>query len=380
MKRVLFVTTISGFLWQFEKNDIRILRDSGCVIHYASNFRNPVYAFDKRELRAEGIILHQITIAKNPFKLRANLKAVRQIIKIIEKNKIDIIHCHNPMGGFAGRIAAAASRNSPYVLYTAHGFHFYKGAPWLNWLTFYAAERLLARLTDQLITINSEDYKRASGFRLKKKGNVSQIPGMGVDKKRFIPHREINEQKRAELGIPLGAFHIVTAAELNKNKNQKIIIEAVSQIKRRDIFYSICGRGPEEKRLKRLIRKKGLANRVRILGYRTDMEEILQTADCFAFPSYREGFGVAAVEALLCGVPLIAADNRGTREYAIDGVNSIVCRAGSTADFRKAIQTLAGNKDKCTAMASNCRRTAEKFSLEEAEKTMREVYKRAVRV
>ena len=286
MKRILFVTSISGFLPQFEKNDVKILKEMGGEIHYASNFHHPVYAYGEKEL--DEIVLHQIDIEKSPRKVFHNIKAIRQLVRIIDENHINLIHCHNPMGGVCGRIAAVLSKNKPYVIYTAHGFHFYKGAPILNWLFFYPVERFLSRFTDQLITINREDYERACRFPLRSKEGAVQIHSVGVDKRRFCPRKEIAASKRKELGIPQDAFHIVTAAELNKNKNQKVVIRAISGITDKNIYYSICGRGPYKKELEGLIKELHLENKVRLLGYRTDMEEILQTADCFAFPSRRD--------------------------------------------------------------------------------------------
>lgn len=401
MKRVLFVTTISGFLPQFEKNDVKLLKQMGCQIHYASNFTNPIYAFDKTELKKNGVALHQIDIEKSPAKINKNIKAIKQLIKIIDENDIDIVHCHNPMGGVAARIAARAGKRKPKVIYTAHGFHFYKGAPIMNWLLFYTAERFLARYTDIIVTINREDYIRAKKFRLKKNGEVYLIHSVGVDKEKFAPRPELRETKRAELGIPADAFHIVTAAELNENKNQKVVIEAVAAIVNKyetsagndnkhntnyagesnrtyNIYYTICGKGPNEDNLRELIKSKGLEDQVQLLGYRTDMDEILQTADVFAFPSIREGLGVAAIEALMCNVPLIAADNRGTREYASDGNNGIVCRYDAVDEFEEAIELLYGNTAYRKRMADRCRESVKKFTIEEVEKTMTKVYTRAL--
>lgn len=410
MKRVLFVTTISGFLPQFEKNDVKLLKQMGCQIHYASNFTNPIYAFDKTELEKNGVALHQIDIEKSPAKINKNIKAIKQLIKIIDENDIDIVHCHNPMGGVAARIAARAGKRKPKVIYTAHGFHFYKGAPIMNWLLFYTAERFLARYTDIIVTINREDYIRAKKFRLKKNGEVYLIHSVGVDKEKFAPRPELRETKRAELGIPADAFHIVTAAELNENKNQKAVIEAVAALtnkaktdanayntnyagnadyvsntncidktnKTHNIYYTICGKGPNEDKLRELIKAYGLENNVSLLGYRTDMDEILQTADVFAFPSIREGLGVAAIEALMCNVPLIAADNRGTREYASDGNNGIVCRYDAVDEFEEAIELLYGNTAYRKRMADRCRESVKKFTIEEVEKTMTKVYTRAL--
>lgn len=380
MKKVLIVTTVSGFLPQFEKNNVKLLREAGCEIHYASNFKNPVYTFHEADLKMQGIRLHQIDIAKSPLKIGTNLRAVRQLLQIIEENAIDIVHCHNPMGGVAGRAAARLSGRKPYVIYTAHGFHFYKGAPKKNWLLFYPAERLLARMTDLIVTINREDFERAHRFRLKTGGSVFQIHSVGVDRERFSPKPEKRNIKRKELGIPQKAFHIVTAAELNGNKNQRVIVSALAALPRKDIYYTICGKGQGENTLKELIREKGLDDRIKLTGFRTDMEEILQTADCFAFPSYREGFGVAAVEALLCGVPLVVSDNRGTREYAVQGKNALVCRADSAEEFAQAIDTLYKDKALRERMAQGCRDSAMKFTIEEVEKTMKEVYGKALMI
>lgn len=376
MKKVLIITTISGFLPQFEKNDVKILKEMGCEIHYASNNRNPIYPFSILELQKEGIFFHHIDVEKSPMKLRNNLIAVGQLIKLIEENDIDMIHCHNPMGGVIGRVASKMSKNKPYVIYTAHGFHFYKGAPIWNWMVYYCVEYLLARWTNQIVTINYEDYVKAQKFPIKGNGAVVQIHGVGVDKERFIPNRDIEKRKRTELGIPFDAFHIVTAAELNVNKNQRIIIEALAELQEENIYYSICGNGSNEAYLQELIKNNRLEKNVKLLGYRIDMEEILQTADCFAFPSFREGLGVAAIEALLCEVPLIVADNRGTREYIINGENGIVCNPSKKEEFIIAIKKMYTNENMRMMMKAKCRRSAEKFVIEEVEKTMREVYKR----
>ena len=378
MKKVLIITTISGFLPQFEKNNVKLLHEAGCEIHYASNFKNPIYTFNEEDLKAQGIRLHQIDIAKSPFKFGTNLRAVRQLLRIIRENDIEIVHCHNPMGGVAGRVAAGLSKRKPYVIYTAHGFHFYQGAPKKNWLLFYPAEWLLARMTDILITINREDYERAKRLPLKAGGAVFQIHSVGVDQERFLPKKEINEAKRRELHVPSDAFHIVTAAELNKNKNQKVIIEAISTLPQEDIYSSICGKGQEATFLRKLVKEKGLENRIRFLGFRTDMQEILQTADCFAFPSYREGLGVAAVEALLCNVVLVASDNRGTREYAVRGKNAFVCKADSISEFAQAIGTLYKDKELRAKMSQTGRTSAMEFTVGEVEKTMKKVYDKAL--
>lgn len=379
MKKVLIITVVSGFLPQFEKNDVRILQEAGCEVHYASNFEQPVYPFDEEELRAQGIVLHPISVVKSPKRFKENAKAVSQLIRIMDENEIDMIHCHNPMGGVCGRIAAMFAKRKPYVIYTAHGFHFYKGARKRNWLMIYPVEKLLARHTDILITINREDYKRAASFRLKAGGRAVQIHGVGVDRERFRPMPETAGEKRRQLGIPENAFHLVQAAELNDNKNQKTVIEALGRMPQKDIYYSVCGTGPNEHLYHEMIRENNMKGRIRMLGFRTDMEEVLQTADAFIFPSYREGLGVAAIEALLCGIPVIAGENRGTREYAIDGYNAVVVNPGDAAGFENAVGRLYENRGFLEGLGKNARHSAAAFTIDEVGKTMKQVYEAALR-
>lgn len=374
MKHALIITTISGFVPQFEMNDVRILQENGYTVHYASDFENPIYNIDQTQLKRDGLILHHIDIRKSPFQITKNIKAFIQLKQIIRKEQIELVHCHNPMGGVVGRLAAKASRRKPYVVYTAHGFHFYEGAPKKNWLLYYTAEKFLAHLTDRLITINKEDYERANRFRLKKHGRVEQIPGVGVNIDKFRKRPEIRDSKREELNIPQNGFHIVSVGELVENKNHAVIIEALAKLKDKNIYYSICGKGPYREALEQLIKKYHLEKQVQLLGYRNDIHEVLQSADCFAFPSKREGLGIAAIEALACEVPVIASDNRGSREYMRHLENGIVCKAENTEDFVHAILRMEQSEDLRDKMGKQGRKTAEKFSIKATDKIMRRVY------
>lgn len=375
MKNALIITTIGGFVPQFEMNDVRILQENGYTVHYASDFGNPVYRIDKEELEQNGLILHHIDIKKSPVRLKANMRALRQLKKIIEQEQIHLIHCHNPLGGVIGRMAARAGKGSPYVIYTAHGFHFYDGAPKKNWIFFYPVEKYLARHTDCLITINKEDYKRAKKFRLKKNGRAEHIPGVGVNTIKFQKKEALREPKRQELGIPREAFHIVSVGELNDNKNHAAVICAMAELNDKEIYYTICGDGKNREYLQNLILQYHLEDRVQLLGYRTDVAEILQSADCFAFPSKREGLGIAALEAMACAIPVIAADNRGTREYMEHGRNGIVFHAEYPKELEKAILSMKQSPKRRQKMAENCRKTAGRFNIEATDKIMRRIYR-----
>ena len=375
IKKVLFLTTISGFLQQFEMNDVNILQEMGYEVHYASNFYNPVYEVNKTELRKKGIVLHQVGIQKSPVRLKANLKALFTVRTLIKKEKIDVVHCHNPMGGVIGRFATFGIHRRVIVIYTAHGFHFYKGAPLRNWLLYFTAERLLAGRTDRLITINKEDYARACKFHLRRGGQVERIPGVGVNTAKFAPVVGRREEVRRELGIPEDAFYVLSVGELNDNKNHKVIMQAIANIHNPNIYYGICGRGPMEAELKDIADELGIAEQVRLYGFRNDIPRMLSAADCFAFPSKREGLGIAAIEALAAGIPLITSDCRGTREYMKHGVNGYVCKRGTADEYAVAICNMREQIEKRKEMSEECLKTAEKFDISATDKIMRKLYK-----
>ena len=369
MKKALIITTISGFVPQFEMNNVRILQEVGYEVHYASNFDRPVYEFDDSLFEKAGIITHHFSIEKSPFCVTQNIGAFFQLKKLLRKEKFDLIHCHNPMGGVLGRLAGSLYAPDAVMIYTAHGFHFYKKAPLKNWLMYYPVERWLAHRTDIIVTINREDHERASSFRLKKGGKVWQIPGVGLDVERFHPQPELRTEEKRELGFPEHAFLVLSVGELNRNKNHQAVIRALAQLRDRAVYYGICGRGRERKKLEQLIAEEGLQGHVKLLGYRKDIEKVLQGADCFIFPSRREGFGMAAVEAMAVGVPLITSDCRGTREYMLDGRTGIVC-----SDYANAIERMKASVSMRNRMGQVCRRRALQFSKEESARVMRQVY------
>lgn len=374
MKKILFVTTISGFLQQFEMNDVSILQEAGYEVYYASNFHNPVYEVNKEALEEKGIHLHQIAIAKSPLRLFANFKAFLQVRNLIKREHITAIHCHNPMGGVVGRLAVMGQKEKVFSIYTAHGFHFYKGAPLLNWLLYFTAEFFLARCTDRLITINDEDYSCACKFKLRKGGYVARIPGVGVKTELFAPKRGVRQEVRKELGIADKTFYILAVGELNQNKNHRVILEAMAKIPEENIHFGICGRGPLEQELKDLANKLGIADKVTLFGFRNDIPHMLAAADVFCFPSKREGLGIAAIEAMAAGIPMITSDCRGTREYMSHGLNGLVCKKGTAEEYAKAIRKLKYDPVLRSNMSEVCLKTAAKFDISETDKIMRKLY------
>ena len=377
MKSILILTTVSGFLEKFERENVRLLKEMGYKIHYAANADTPVYLDTASGFRRQGISFHNISISKSPAAVFKNLRAYRQLKKIIKENDICAIHCHTPVGGLLGRLLGRKFKLK--VIYTAHGFHFYKGASKLNNFIYTSAEKWLARFTDAIITINKEDFDAACGFCLKPGGKVYRINGVGLDTKKFTPvSAQERKESRGRLNIKADELFIVSVGELNKNKNHETVVIALGELlKETDlkIKYMICGDGPYRARLEEKIADLNLRDDVFTPGYVNDVRKVLWAADLFIFPSKREGLGMAAVEALASGIPVIAADNRGSREYMADGINGFVCISNTPAEYKelitKFVQLDAGSRER---MKAECVRSAAPFGAENTAAVMKDAY------
>ena len=309
MKKILIVAHYSRFLVQFELNDVKLLQGMGYEVHYATNFEHEdMYADAVQVIREHGVILHQVDFVRSPYNILANVKAYKQLKHLMQTEMFAGVHCHTPMAGALARLAANATHTAP-VLYTAHGFHFYKGCPLKNRLIYQTAETFLARYTDAQITINQEDYAAAQKFPLR--GKAYYVPGIGVDVKKISSVQVDRATKRAELGIPEDAFVFVSVGELNENKNHRTVIRALARTDIPNSYYLICGEGKLKQQHFELAQKLGISEKVKLLGFRTDVSEILRACDCFVFPSFREGLSVSLMEAMAAGLPCIASRVRG---------------------------------------------------------------------
>lgn len=383
-KKALLVTTVSGFVPQFEMNNVKILQEMGYEVHYASNYNTPAYGTDNHRLDGTGIIRHQIDFIRSPFK-PANFKVYQQLKSLMKEEHFDLVHCHTPMGGVMARFAAHATHTGP-VAYTAHGFHFFHGAPLINWLCYYPMERFLSRYTTQQICINREDYACASKrFHAK---YVNYIPGVGLDLSRIPVHNEERLlKKRAELGLPEEGFILLSSGELIKRKNHETILRALAELKDLPVHYVICGHGELDNYLKELAESLGISDMVTFLGYREDMMEIYQTADIFLFPSYQEGLPMALLEAMVCGLPVICSNIRGSKDlmgkpnrkddtFTFCGGGIMINKADQAESYAKAIRLLLEEPEQLPVYGNfNIERSRE-FSTEKVIERMKKIYKR----
>ena len=339
--KVLLTATVQSHICQFHKPLMKMLKEKGYEVHVAA--RNNLA--EKNGLAMEyADKVFDIPFDRSPVSTR-NIKAYKELSKVLSQNKYEIIHTNTPVGGLVTRLAANKYRkkNGTKVFYTAHGFHFYKGAPKKNWLIYYPIEKFSSRLTDKLITITEEDYKLAGE---KFHCQVERIHGVGANSSKYYAFSdEEKKSTREELGIPEYTKVIVNVGELLPNKNQRTAILAMKKVV--EVYPTaklfIAGNGPELDNLTNLVKENGLENNVEFLGYTLQLNDYYNIADCVVACSFREGLPLNVMEAMLCEDAVVASNNRGHRELVEDGVTGFIVEATDIDGFADKIINVLGN-------------------------------------
>ncbi|MBE6679624.1 MAG: glycosyltransferase family 4 protein [Ruminococcaceae bacterium] len=365
--RILYVTTV-GMTMRFFENIISKLLNDGNEVHIACNNKDgdiPEVYFKN------GVTIHNIDCVRSPLK-KQNITAIKQIKSLVEEYKFDIVHCHTPIAAMCTRFACRKARKEgTKVIYTAHGFHFYKGAPLKNWLIFYPIEKICSNFTDTLVTINKEDFVLAQ--KKMKAKCVEYVPGVGID---VASVRDVTidvSKKREELGLPEKAFVFLSVGELNANKNHTSVIKAIAEINKSDLHYVIVGSGELKETLERIAEENGVADRVHLLGYRRDVREILKAVDAYIHPSLREGLPVSVMEALASGLPIICSKIRGNVDVVEDGKNGLHFEVSDAKTLINAIQRLYEKRDERAVGLTNSA-DAEKFDFSQINKKIYQLY------
>lgn len=370
MTKILLIATVQSHICQFHRPLAAMLHEQGCVLHVAA--RNNLAEKNGLKLDfAEQIF--DVPFQRSPFSPK-NLKAYRQLKRIIAEGGYDVIHCNTPVGGVLGRLAARkARRRGTKVFYTAHGFHFYQGAPKKNWLIWYPVEKLMCRYTDKLITINEEDFRLAQN---KFPVEVCRIHGVGVSTERYHLHSAEEEmQLRRRENLSAEDFVVLCTGELNGNKDQQTLIHAAQLCRDKipELKVLLAGNGPLKDSLQELIRKNDAEEQIRLLGYRTDLEQVAPTADVIVSCSYREGLPINIVEGMLCGKPVIAAENRGHRELVAEGVTGFLFPPGDSAALAEKLVKLHTEKTQKALGAAGYQRALQ-YTQEQVQRELAEIY------
>ena len=377
-KKVLIVVSVISFIEWFNKENVDYLNKSkGCELHIACNFdyledtdeeRTKTYV---EKIKCEGVILHNIHFARSPISFQ-NIYCYKQLKEIIDDNNFDLIHVHTPTVSILTRLASCKARKrGTIVMYTCHGFHFHNAAPKKNWLMFYPMEKLMSRFCDYIVTINKEDFNRAQTFHAP---NVRYIPGVGVNINKIKDCRIDRKGYKRNIGVPEDCVLVLSIGEMIERKNHEVIVRALAKVHNQNVYYAICGKGPLKEYLEQLANELGVGERVKFLGFRRDIPELCNTADISAFPSKIEGLGLAGIEAMAAGVPLVSSDVHGILDYVIDGKTGYALNPEDVDGFAKAISTLTNDENLRKEMADNCWNAVAPFNIDYALRAMWNIY------
>ena len=361
MKKVLFTATVDSHILHFHIPYLKWFKEQGYEVHVATNGNEQIPYCD---------VKHKVTFERNPIKIN-NLKAIKQLKQIIDKEKFEIIHCHTPMGGVVTRIAAKKARKEgTKVIYTAHGFHFYKGAPIIYWILFYPVEKWLSKYTDCLITINEEDFKLATKrFKTKK---IELVSGVGVYKDKFNFELSESEQEklRADLGIKKDDFVFIYAAELSKRKNQTMVINAMNEISKKynNVKLILPGLDSMKQYYQKIVKKLNLEEKILFLGYRKDIPKLMKISNVAISTSKQEGLPVNLIEAMFCNLPIIATNCRGNRDI-VNKENGYIIN--NTEELIETMESFLNKKQ----VKQIDEKLIEKYELSNVLKTMEKIYR-----
>ena len=340
--KILYTATVLSHICQFHLPHMQHLQEQGWEVHVAAHDNLAV----KNGLQLKYCDKFIETSFSRSPKSLDNLKAYKQLKRLLAEEHYDVILCNTPMGGIVTRLAAKQTRKQgTKVIYMAHGFHFYKGSSKKAWLVFYPIEKYMAKYCDLLITINKEDYALAQK-KFSKRTKVAHIHGVGVDEKRYHPAAEEEQlaMRQAE-GLSPEDYVILCTGELNDNKNQSTLISAVALLKDRipGLKVLLAGNGPKEEELRAQIQDEGLENIVKLLGYRTDLEKVVPAVDLVVSCSHREGMPLNIIEAMLCKKPVVASHNRGHNELLRWEPDGLSFSPGDSAALKDSILRLREN-------------------------------------
>ena len=321
--KVLFIATVENHLLSFHMPFMEYFQNKGYEVHVATKFGER-----RGELEQYGIVCHNVNFSRSVNPL-AVLVSLTQLIRLMRKNDFALIHVHTPMAAFLGRLAAKLTHTGP-VLYTAHGFHFYKGAPWYYWAFIYPAEYLAGRWTDGLIVMNQEDHINAQKMGFKPNKNLFLVHGVGIDLKQIIKLSLINNNDiREELGISDKDIVISYIAEFTPTKNHIFLLKAWNKITQnlKNVHLLLIGNGSCLESIKQQVKINSLP-RVYFLGYRKDVPQIIARSDIITSVSKREGLPRSIMEAMALGKPVVVSNVRGNRDLVKQGENGFLIELG----------------------------------------------------
>lgn len=372
MKKVLFVENSAGFC-KFNAPYMNWFKQQGWQVDHVAPGIEEKFAY--------GVTHHyDVDIHRSPFSFQ-NIKAIKALKKLIDKEQYDLVHCHTEMGGLCARLAAISARKKGCkVIYTSHNYPFYKGASMVAWTVFYSVERMLAPLTDAVVTINEEDYQITCKHRFAIGPNF-KIDGVGVNLERFSPVSTEEKMKlRDEVGVPKDAFVLLYTAQFIPRKNHEMLIKQVPKIRESipTLKVLFAGNGPIFEVMKALANNLGVSDCISFLGGRGDIDRLCRLADLHVATSKLEGQGINNIEAMACGCPLVVSRVRGHRDVCIDGKNGFLFDLDKPQDMSAEIIRLYNDKDLYHRISEFNKKDASRFDVKREVAAMASIYKQVL--
>ena len=357
MKKILYVTTVSRTVNAFLVPHIMMLLDQGYLVDIACCVDQEVNDI----LLNRGVEVYDLPFTRNPLDLR-NLKAFRKLSKIQKENRYETVHVHTPIAALYGRLLKLKYHTLKTV-YTVHGFHFHQGGSLSGWLMYYPIEWVMAKFTDQLITINDEDFER--GKRLGARATY-KVNGVGVTVSDYQLRDYEAKFNRYKYDLAKDDFVILMIAEVNKNKNHQQMIQAVELLKQRGKSVKVlcAGEGSLFDEVVAEVEKRGLSDSIHMLGYRTDIKELIGVSDIGILLSYREGLPRNIMELMACGKPVIGTNIRGIRDLVIDGETGFLVPVGDAVTTANCIEKLMSDAELVSVMGVRALEEVEKYNVE----------------
>lgn len=370
MAKVLVTAHLGRHFRIFGQSDYKVLLNMGHEVHIAANFNEEIDKFDN-----PNVIKHQIDFDRNPFSIQ-NLKALKQLKKLFRKEDFELIHCQSPSGGAITRLASKETRKrGTKVLYTAHGLHFFEGAPKKNWIMYYNFEKFFGKYTDCIITINNEDFYLAKNKL--KIDNVEHVHGVGIDLNKFKPQTKNRKlELRNKYGYNENEYILIYVGELSYRKNQDMIIEAMKRLnsKINNIKLLLVGNGILESKYKEKVIKYGLEQQIDFLGYRKDIVDLMALSDLAISTSKQEGLPVNIMEAMATGLPLVVTNCRGNRDLIKHKQNGYVVEINDLSSFEKYIEDIQESKEITSKFSTNNLEDIKNYSTQNIDIEMTAIY------
>lgn len=316
--------------------------------------------------------VHEMPFSRSPFS-KNNLIAYKMLKQLVETEHYDIVHTHTPNASMIARLACRKVRKQgTRVFYTAHGFHFFKGAPLKNWLMYYPIEKICARFTDVLITINKEDYALAQKKMPAKM--VCYVPGVGIDLSKIQNIECDRNEVRKSMGVPEDCVLLLSIGELNVNKNHQVVVKALAKLNNKNVHYAVAGLGDQKGNLLNLAKELGVENQFHLLGYRTDALKLYRAADIFVFPSFREGLSVSMMEAMASGCPIVCSKIRGNVDLVENGKGGYFFETTDDIILAALLKEITENEKKVNQFGLYNLNAIKKFGLDSVLDKMKLIY------